>query len=153
MTESENERHRLLYSVPKCLPPFDCALVDLDKKGMLKLLLSVAPDSCQILTVSSSKTPLAKYFPMLLKRNFRWKGYSLEFPNDLILSGRVVNLFVRRKEYNSLSPLFFRGESCLHEMSQAKGTVIDLYFGGLAFHKSLQDRLSVLKSIVVLEEQ
>lgn len=147
------ERYQLLYSVPDSLFEFDCALVDLDKKGMLKLLFNYAPESCQILTISSPNTPIAKYFPMLIKRGFVWRGYSLEFPNDLILSGRIVNLFVRKKPYNDLSPLFYRGISCLHELSQAKGRVIDLYFGGILFHHAMQNRLSITRTMVVMEEQ
>lgn len=153
MTNSNSVRHRLCFSVPKSLPPFDCALIDLDKKGMLKLLLSVAPESCQILTVSSSETRLAKLFPMLFQKKFRCKSLSLEYSNELVFTGRVFHLFVRKKPFESLSPLFFRGASCLHELSQSHGTVIDLYVGGMNFHNALQDRLKIKESVVVLEEQ
>ncbi|AXG66734.1 hypothetical protein HOU08_gp008 [Dickeya phage vB_DsoM_JA29] len=153
MTDSNNERHRLICSVPESLPPFDSALIDLDKKGMLKLLLSAAPDVCQIVTLSSPKTPLAKYFPMLFRKKFRCVSFSLEFPNDLLLSGRVVHLFVRNKPFTTLSPLFYRGSSCLHELSQCSGRVIDLYVGGLKFHEALKERYGIKESIVFMEEQ
>lgn len=151
---SNSERHRLCYSVPERLPPFDSALVDLDKKGMLKLLLNVAPDACQIVTVSSEKTPLAKYFPMLFRKKFRCINFSIELPNDLIASGRIFHLFVRKAPFEPLSPLFYRGVSCLHELSQSHGSVIDLYVGGLNFHKALKERGDRFEeSLVVMEEQ
>jgi len=153
MTNSDSVRHRLYYSLPKSVPPFDSALVDLDKKGMLKLLLSVAPPSCQIVTVGSHSTRYAKLLPMLFRKNFRLINLSLEYSNDLYFTGRVFHLFVRKKSSVPLSPLFFRGASCLHEISQSQGTVVDLYVGGLNFHEALKDRLRIKESVVVLEEQ
>ncbi|AXG66411.1 hypothetical protein JA13_008 [Dickeya phage vB_DsoM_JA13] len=154
MTDSNKGRHQLICRLPESLPPFDSALIDLDKKGMLKLLLSAAPDVCQIVTLSSAKTPLAKYFPMLFRKKFRCINFSLEFPNDLLLSGRVVHLFVRNKPlFTALSPLFYRGSSCLHELSQCSGRVIDLYVGGLTLHEALKERIGIKESIVFMEEQ
>lgn len=151
MTEN-NVRHRIFFRVPKCLPPFDSAIVNLDKKGMLKLLLNAAPKSCTILTFSSHVTPLAKYFNALHKKNFVCASFSLEFSNDLCFTGRMIHLFVRRKEWNELSNVFYKGDSFLHERNAIAGNTIDLYCGGQKFHDILKE-VDRGKSLVFSEEQ
>lgn len=150
--QRDNERHRIYAGKPQRIPPFDSAFVCLHDRAALKLLVKAAPESCHIVTLSDG-IGAAYAMKLLHKRNFRLRSISLEFDlSTLWPTGRIVHLFTRGDEdYTPLSRYFCRGNAMLHELSQARGNVLDMFCFGAAFHAVLKQR-DRGKSIVFVEE-
>lgn len=137
---------------PQRVPPFDSAFVNLHDRAALKLLVKAAPDVCSIVTFTDG-IGAAYALQLLHKRNFKLRCTSLEFDiHTIVPTGRVVHLFTRGLlDYLPLSRYFARGESMLHELSQSKGNVIDMFCLGPEFHNAIKQR-DKGKSLVFVEE-
>lgn len=158
--ESPNSaRHRIFFKQPKRVPPFDTAFIRSSNKEGLKVLLSAAPEHCQIILFTDG--PGAAYaMKRLFKRNFKLCSQALQLDlRTLAFTGQVVYQFTRGGAlYDPLARYFCAGESYLHELAQttklgsSETDTIDLFCCGLAFHRVLLER-GRGRSLVFAEEQ
>lgn len=151
----DSARHRIFYKQPKRVPPFDTAFVRSSNKECLKLLLSAAPEHCQIILFTDG--PGAAYaLKRLFKRNFKLCSQALQFDlPTLTFTGQVVFQFVRGGSMREpFARYFCAGESFLHELSQTtiESDVLDMFCLGVGFHKALLAR-GRGRSVVFAEEQ
>lgn len=152
-------QHRIFYKRPKQVPPFDTAFVRSSDKDSLKLLLSAAPEHCQIIMFTDG--PGAAYaLRLLFKRKFRLCSQALQLDlRTITFTGQVVMQFVRGGSVREpLARYFCAGESYLHELAstsklnEADADVIDLFCCGIGFHEVLRRR-GRGRSLVFAEEQ
>lgn len=156
MDESpDSARHRIFYRQPKRIPPFDTAFVRSSDKDSLKLVLSAAPEHCQIILFTDGPG-VAYAFKRLFKRNFRLTSSALQLDlRTITLTGTVVYQFVRGDSIRQpFSRYFCAGVSYLHELNHSPfdGDTIDLFCLGPRFHEALRER-GKGRSIVFAEEQ
>ncbi|UAW96498.1 hypothetical protein pEaSNUABM22_00010 [Erwinia phage pEa_SNUABM_22] len=158
--ESPNSaRHRIFFKQPKRVPPFDTAFVRSSNREGLKVLLSAAPEHCQIILFSDG-LGIASAMKRLFKRNFKLCSQALQFDlRTLTFTGQVVYQFTRGGGvYDPLARYFCAGDSHLHELAQTtkiaetETDTIDMFCCGLAFHRVLLER-GRGRSIVFAEEQ
>ncbi|QZE58567.1 hypothetical protein pEaSNUABM28_00010 [Erwinia phage pEa_SNUABM_28] len=158
--ESPNSaRHRIFFKQPKRVPPFDTAFVRSSNREGLKVLLSAAPEHCQIILFSDG-LGIAYAMKRLFKRNFKLCSQALQFDlRTLTFTGQVVYQFTRGGGvYDPLARYFCAGDSHLHELAQTtkiaetETDTIDMFCCGLAFHRVLLER-GRGRSIVFAEEQ
>lgn len=160
--ESPNNvrQHRIFFKRPKKVPPFDTAFVRSSDKDSLKLLLSAAPEHCQIIMFTDG-IGAAYATRLLFKRKFRLCSQSLQLDlRTITFTGQVVMQFIRGGSVREpIARYFCAGESYLHELAQTSklneadsDDVIDLFCCGVAFHEALRKR-GRGRSIVFAEEQ
>ncbi|QZE56207.1 hypothetical protein pEaSNUABM40_00010 [Erwinia phage pEa_SNUABM_40] len=154
-----NERHRIFYKQPKRVPPFDTAFVRSSNREGLKVLLSAAPEHCQIILFTDG--PGAAYaMKRLFKRNFKLCSQALQLDlRTLTFTGQVVFQFVRGGAMlDPLARYFCAGDSYLHELAQTNKGIefetdtIDMFCCGIGFHRALRER-GRGRSLVFAEEQ
>ena len=154
-----NARHRIFFKQPKRVPPFDTAFIRSSHKEGLKVLLSAAPEHCQIILFTDGPG-IAYAMKRLFKRNFKLCSQALQLDlKTLSFTGQVVYQFTRGGAlYDPLARYFCSGESYLHELAQttklgsSETDTIDLFCCGLAFHRVLLER-GRGRSLVFAEEQ
>ncbi|QYW03994.1 hypothetical protein pEaSNUABM46_00010 [Erwinia phage pEa_SNUABM_46] len=151
---SNSERHRIYFRQPQRVPPFDTAFVRASDTTSLKLLLSAAPEHCQIILFTDG-TGTAYAMKRLFKRKFLLNSQALQLDLPTItLTGQVVYQFVRGGSVrDKLSRYFCAGPSYLHELAQTsvESDVLDMFCLGLDFHTVLRARERG-RSIVFTEE-
>jgi len=154
-----NARHRIFFKQPKRVPPFDTAFVRSSNKEGLKVLLSAAPEHCQIILFTDG-LGAAYALKRLFKRNFKLYSQAPQLDlRTITFTGQVVFQFVRGGAVvDPLARYFCAGESYLHELAQTtkiaqvETDTIDMFCCGLGFHKALRER-GRGRSLVFAEEQ
>lgn len=152
---SNSERHRIFFRQPQRVPPFDTAFVRASDRASLKLLLSAAPEHCQIILFTDG-CGIAYAMKRLFKRKFLLNSQALQLDlHTITLTGQVVFQFVRGGSIRPrLGRYFCAGPSYLHELAQTsvESDVIDMFCLGLSFHQVMVERARG-RSIVFAEEQ
>lgn len=153
---SDSARHRIFFRQPKRVPSFDTAFINASHKEGMKLLLSAAPEHCQII-VFTNGIGAAYAMKRLFKRNFHLNSFALQYDlRTLTFTGQVAYQFVCGGSVRDpLSRYFCAGDSYLHEMGQStpgSEDVIDMFCLGQKFHDALAKR-GRGRSLVFAEEQ